>query len=456
MLLNLLERDSSGGDGSVEIGNTYWRLVTHDLDTSDVETIPFICASYAWGKVKESSAFHPSFEVSIRTKPIVAAIVARRPLCTRIWVDAFCVPLEEHARIHTLQSMGYIYSLAQEVVAVLSSATQPVIKQMAESDRLTDAEHLKTLESDDWISRAWTYQEAVNSRRFAITCEGPGDWIVEGSHFLNCLGFTLTRFQEAPYSSQDGPTYPRLDTFQDLIADYMIAAYQERSALQVMSNMDRRDQENQADHFYAMMGAISNKCSSFADTVDACEAFMAMCEKKGDYSFIYSSTERNPAPKRRWRPLSNDLLPAVLSWHCFGDPQPAHEEDGSLYLDDVLVVEPHHLTDTGIEFLEDWVRRSKFSVSRSGGIESMVSLALECMGFRGSFKGIPTKNGLFFPVGKQPFHEGMTIIVATKVRWTFGAPGLICIREEGEEVIFVPGVFFGFVDNKGATSFKLS
>ncbi|KAI1810164.1 hypothetical protein GGS20DRAFT_220669 [Poronia punctata] len=455
MLLHLLERGPAEKENSVEIGGAHWHLATYDLNTCNVDTIPFTCVSYSWGKGKIISAFHcEPFLVSDRTLSVVATLVSRRPSCTRIWVDAFCVPLEGYDRIHTLQSMGYIYAVAQEVVAVLSSATRPVLTQMAESDRLSDA-NLDILEADDWITRAWTYQEAVNSKGLAITCEGEGA-IVDGTHFFDCLGFTLTRLQAAPYTNRVKHMYPRLDTFQELMADYMVAAYQQRSALQVMTNVDRRLQNFHEDHFYAMIGAISDVRSSFGHTADPCEVFMSVCEKKGDYSFVYSSAKRDTSPKKRWRPAPGDhLLPAVMPWHCFGESQPGHEEGGSLYLDEVHVVKPQPLGDRAREFVESWLKLSKMPFPE-GTDDATVAVpgALESMGFLGSLEGIPTMNGFFFPIERMYSFEGIQIIVATKVRWTFGAPGLVCIR--GDVDIFIPGVFFGIVEAKGTTSFRLS
>jgi hypothetical protein len=351
--------------------------------------------------------------------------------------------------------MGYIYSQAEEVVVVLSSASSPVVEQMSVSDRITPA-HLDILEEDEWVSRAWTYQEAVNSRRFSITCEGLNNAIVEGSHFLNCIGFTLSRIGGAPNTIDKKRKYPRLDTFEDLIADYMIAGYQERSALQVMSNMDRRTQHFPDDHFYAMMGAISTVCSSFGDTLDPCEAFMSMCEQKGDYSFIYSTTRRDKAPTKRWRPVScGDLLPAVLSWHCYGDGQPAHEDSGSLYLDQVVVLKPQPLEDDiGKKHLEGWLAFSKLPFTQGSGIDMAVSAALESMGFIGSSVGISTTHGFFFPIERLWAFDDISILVATKVRWAFGAPGLVCSR--GAVDTYIPGVFVGRVDNADATSVKIS
>ena len=51
--------------------------------------------------------------------------------------------------------------------------------------------------------------------------------------------------------------FPRLNASEDLIADGLTAVYQERSALQVMDNMDRRLIREPKSRFYSMIGAIT-------------------------------------------------------------------------------------------------------------------------------------------------------------------------------------------------------
>ncbi|KAJ8106323.1 hypothetical protein ONZ43_g7104 [Nemania bipapillata] len=230
MLLYLLERDPVGDGKTIKIGNARWGLKAHNLLTCNPEDLRFICLSYVWGSGTSPSPFEPDHYVSDRTAPALEAVVALRPTCKRIWVDAYCVPIEQVERNLTLQSMGYIYSNAEDVVTVLSSAAHPVIQQMAVSDRL-EQDHLAILEKEEWVTRAWTYQEAVNSRCLSITCEGADSAIVDGDHLLDCVGYTLTRFKDPEAIAEAKRLYPNLDAFQDLIADHHIAAYQERPLL---------------------------------------------------------------------------------------------------------------------------------------------------------------------------------------------------------------------------------
>ncbi|KIW65777.1 hypothetical protein PV04_08004 [Phialophora macrospora] len=454
MRLYLLEKAPEGGLGSVEIEGLHWKLAAQDLEASDTEDISFTCVSYTWGEGRERSPFHPDYDISDRTIPALKAVGRHRPACAGIWIDAFCVPVDVPERAHTLESMGYIYSRAEEVIVVLSSAARPVLEQMSTSDRV-DAVHLEILEKEEWVSRAWTYQEAVNSRTLYITCEESNGAIVQGSHFLNCLGYTLSRLDAgAGLASDKRQRYPRLDAFEDLIADYMIAGYQERSALQVMSNMDRRTHGRREDHFYAMIGAISTARASSCPTLDPCEAFMSLCERKGDYSFIYSAAKRDARPSKRWRPVSGDL-PSILPWHCFGAGQPAHEDSGSLYLDLMMSFGGSPLDEDGKKFVEGWLASSKIQAVRPPvSLQESAYAALRMMGFTGSPECFSTTHGFFFPSEPMSTDREITILVATTVRWTLGAPGFA--RCGGDEEVFTSGVFFGRVNSAAAVSVKVS
>ncbi|RYP89779.1 hypothetical protein DL770_004073 [Monosporascus sp. CRB-9-2] len=341
-----------------------------------------------------------------------------------------------------------------EVIVVLSNAVRSVLEQMRTSDHL-DSIHLDLLEREEWVSRAWTYQEAVNSgQNLFITCEDTHGAIVHGSHFLNCLGYTFSRLGSSDLASDKRQRYPRLDAFEDLIADYMISGYQERSALQVMSNMDRRIQRRREDHFYAMIGAISTVRASDCETSDPCEAFMLVCERKGDYSFIYSAVKRDSTPFRRWRPVSGDL-PSILPWHSFGEGQPAHKESEFLYLDQMMLLENHSMDREGEKFVEEWLDSNKIrGVGSPKSVQESMHAALQFMGFKGSPDCISTTHGLFFPWQRISDDEETTILVATQLRWTFGAPGIARSYRNAE--LYTPGVFFGRIDNAVATSVKMS
>jgi hypothetical protein len=350
--------------------------------------------------------------------------------------------------------MGFIYSQAQEVIVVLSAAALPAIQYMAGHDHVLEP-HLVVLENEEWVSRAWTYQEAVNSQRLYITCEGARGTAIDGGHFLNAVGYTLSQMDGSHMSKTR--RFPRLDTFQDVIADYFVAEYEQRSALVIMCNMDRRTQRDEADHFYAMIGAISAERASSAGTTDACEAFMALCERKGDYSFIYSGAPREDAPGRRWRPLSGHV-PALLLRHCWGASQPGRADERGLHLD-VMVEHPTgELLENGERSIRKWlaVLEESPSDATDASLRQAMYQALRPIGFRGSSQCIDTPAGCFFPFETVAPESVVRVLVATAVKWVFGGPGLACYRRHGGgETYYTPGVFVGAVNEAAACSTTL-
>ncbi|KAK7743104.1 hypothetical protein SLS53_004189 [Cytospora paraplurivora] len=359
--------------------------------------------------------------------------------------------------------MGYIYSEACEVIAVLSPTILPSLTYMRENKQLdVDEPHMFALQGDEWVTRAWTYQEAVNAKCLSITCEGSGHIIISGQEFLNRLGHMLDHLPVEPLERR--VRYPRLDALEDLV-DYLTAAYEERSALQVMAKMDRRSHGRPEDHFYAMIGAISSHLASSTGAESACEAFMLICERKGDFSFIYSVAPRTTEPGRRWRPVPGDL-PAVLQWDCTGAGEPGRMIDGGLLLlEEVVKLGLGDLSAEADKFIHDWldlIGRQLPKGASPADLRVHVFDALRLMGFTGPGESYATTIGLFLPVSHVSQDEVDHVLVSSSLRWIFGSPGLLCCRS-GEQVCAInssgsngrPDHGGGVrpIDNKHKTSF---
>lgn len=442
-LLTHVSNQEDGGTGALKVQGRLWRLCPYNLHDITPESLEFICISYSWGSGRQPSPFHHDFLVSDRTVPALATIAHLRPACKHVWVDAFCVPLEEPERSHTLESMGYIYSKAHEVIAVLSHAVLPSMAYMHKNKELSE-EHMFALERDEWVTRAWTYQEAVNAKSLFITCEDTGDIIISGQDFMNYIGYTLAQLSILPLERR--ARYPRLDALEDLI-DYLTADYLERSALQVMGKMDRRSHGRPEDHFYAMIGAISSHLGSSTGAVSACEAFIRICERKGDFSFIYSSALRAPEAGRRWRPVPGDL-PGLLQWDCFGDGEPGRMSDDGLCLEKVVKIGLGDVSTKAVKFARDWLTVIGHIPKGASGadVPAHVFDALGLMGFTGPGCSLATPVGLFFPVRLVSPDQVDYVLVSSSLRWVFGSPGMLCCRSSGQ-VSYVPGVLVGTVEH---------
>lgn len=441
-LLTDVSKEEDEGTGALEVNGRLWRLCPYNLREITPESLKFICISYSWGRGRKPSPFHHDFLVSDRTVPALATIARVRPACKYVWVDAFCVPLEQPERAHTLESMGYIYSGADEVIAVLSRAVLPSLAYMHKNKQLSE-QHIFALERDEWVTRAWTYQEAVNARCLFITCEDTDDIIISGQDFMNYIGYTLAQVSTPPLERR--ARYPHLDALEDLV-DYLTANYQERSALQVMAKMDRRSHGQPEDHFYAMIGAISSQLGSLTGAVSACEAFMRICERKGDFSFIYSGALRASEAGRRWRPLPGDL-PALLQWDCFGAGEPGKIMENGLWLEKVVKIGLGDLSTEADKFARDWLTRigQVTEGDSRADVPAHIFDALGHMGFTGPGGSLATPVGLFFPVRLVSPDQVEYVLVSSSLRWVFGSPGILCCRTSGQ-VSYVPGVLVGTVE----------
>ncbi len=439
MRINILACGQEDATKFLDIQGQRWSLQEQQLGLED-NTLDFTCISYTWGDGRILSPFHPDSFVSDRTVPALKTTVYQRPRCRGIWIDALCVPSIDEAdeRAATLESMGFIYSQATEVIVVLSSRARTALEQIHRGLELLPG-HLDDLEDEEWSSRAWTYQEAVNSRTLILTCEeSPQGLVVDLYQFFSCLGQALNRLNAA-----EGVRYPRLTSLEDVMADYATAGYLERSALQVMAVMDQRTQTRPEDHFYAMIGAISTEPAASANVRGPCESFVTLCERKGDYSFIYSPTERDPTPGRRWRPIMGEHLPAILRLHSWGDGQRGYLEDETLYLEDMIVLQPKEMDIEAIEFVKNRLAAFNECLDLANVIIETTSFeTLRELGFSGSGDFVSTARGLFFASTPLPEDEAEAVLVANGIHWTLGAPGL-ARYSQGDVKSYVPGVLLG-------------
>ncbi|KAI9703944.1 MAG: hypothetical protein M1820_005726 [Bogoriella megaspora] len=435
------------------------RLFPNIGNVSD-ELVDYICVSYIWGPDRTSSPLKMGPQnISTNTLPALSAAM-QNTSDKAFWIDAFSVPTVQPAKAATLESMGFIYSQAKEVRAVLSESSFLAVKQLSTGDSL-DCEALITVEADKWIQSVWTYQEVVNSQRLAFLCSAAPRSIVDGSHFLNGIGYSISRYKKK-YDIDSftfRASFPSLDALEDLIADWMIAGYQERSALAVMSNMDRRKWNEERNYYYSMIGAITSKPSGRLDggQQHLAETLMGICESKGDFSFVYSSSPRSTEPTKRWRPQIG-LLPSILPWHSWGESQPGHfDESGFLWLDQMLVYQKSPPSEEAKDYIARWLHRKDSGDVSEDWIGENTYPALKGMGFTGNETFTALTHGIFFAQTSLPTDntEDLDVFVSATIRWTFGAPGIASYTSQDGVTHFIPGVFAGVIDVKLATSVKL-
>ena len=441
----------------LNLNDKQWHLSRFSGSKDDTVACPdYTCVSYSWGSGRtRNPLLQRSESISDNTLPALSAAM-NESNSTAFWIDALCVPATQPAKRDTLASMGFIYSQAKEVRVALSKDSFRAVQQLKTTDRL-DKAGLATLEQDKWIQSVWTYQEVVNSQRLVFVSPGAPGVLVDGAQFLNGIGFTLHQYRESAGvdALATRARYPSLDAFEDLIADWMIAEYTKRSALAVMSNMARRVWTDESNYFFAMMGAVSSKLHQRTEGQETplSEVFMAICEEKNDFSFVFSSSIRSTDPARRWRPRAGPL-PSILPWHSWGESQPGKlDQDGSLRLDQIIELRESPLNEKARGNIVEWLRREDLAQADDVSLAKSMYAALIRMGFTGREEYITLSEGLFYPQTLLPLEGDITIHVSATIRWTLGAPGLAQISNQ--TMTYVPGVFVGLVNPKTACSVHL-
>ncbi|KAJ9497881.1 hypothetical protein H2202_006484 [Exophiala xenobiotica] len=457
---NVNVKDEAGPQRStLALNGKQWQLQTFTEHGSHLTHLPdYICVSYIWGSGREPNPFLDEPKViSINTIPALSAAMSNTD-CKAYWIDAFCIPSkkEDIARRATLESMGYIYSKAEEVRAALSARSFTAVQDLSRNDRIDDSS-LDILNKDEWVK-----MQVVNSRSISFVCPKAPGVVVSGSHFLNDLGFSLTKYkQQRGLSTFDIRQYfPSLDALEDLIANWQIADFAERSALQVMSNMDRREwrQGEDKNYFYSMIGAVTkDPCKRPIEKEtrsDLAELFMDVCKRKNGVSFIYSSAPRADVTGQRWRPRSG-LLPSIVPWHSWGDAQPGtFDEHVSLWLERVLSLQESSspLSAGARQFIAEWLPQEQLGDANDDEIVSWSHATLVRMGFKENEVAMNVGDGLFFPHSTPPPGSTVTVIVSTTIRWVFGALGIVRIVAENTIPRYIPGVFVGDIGKETGSS----
>lgn len=473
---------SNGGQGStIVLCGRQWMLVEYD---DIAQAPPYSCVSYAWGISRVASPIHPSQAIAQRTIPTLETVIrfaqsrenwannvdfsyARDPVeeergqtsalvaSKAFWVDALCVPLEEPARMIALESMGAIFASAHQVFAVLTSACAAALETLRIDGKIGQTE-LAILEGEGWLSRAWTYQETVNSQRLYFVAETNERVAFAGLDLLNSVldASDAWRVTSGLNAFEWSEQHPCLDSLQQLIADYRIAEYQERSAYQVMCAMHGRVAERSEDAFYAMIGAITTEATDNRIARSPAEYFRDVCEAKGDYSFIFCVGNRLAPRGRRWCPEAINAIPVVSGLLMSGERLVGRYVGDYLVLDNVCQLTHGKVSDEGIKALTSFAQRAVTGLD----VDAIASILLDILrkkGFTGCGAYIELANGLFF--SQSPILEPAELLVAVSpdIVWTGGAPALIVYeRKNGIHEFVDVGAFVGRVPASGQ-SFKL-
>ncbi|KAL4253784.1 hypothetical protein ABKN59_002982 [Abortiporus biennis] len=464
MEFRLLEKTSTIPEltPSIELEGSRW-ILSDPYDIYFDEIPEYGCISYVWGPDRADNPIHPNIPMSTHTLPALCAVIRNDESLNAVWMDVFCVPSDPLLKKPTLESMGFIYGRAEKVIVVLQQKSFNAVKWICgwEQGDDFDESYMHDLEADKWIKSVWTYQEVVNSHDLYFAGESTGQdtsesseaGLLQGQEFLNGLGFYLEQYRRHHQVTvlQLRQRFPNLDTFEDLIADWMVAAYCDRSAMEIMSNMSRRSYDDDGkNYFYSMIGAVTHVPSSRRSTPtieSLAETFMSACEEKGDYSFIFSSAERDSRKGFRWRPLPT-MLQAVVSWHSQGEKlEGVVEAGGKLRLKDMVIItklEHGEMSNEAKEIICSWMLMPELASESQFIMAPKFYECLVSIQYTGSATCIFTEHGMFWPQEDVGEAKDVEIWIAAPLMYVFGAPGIAVLRANADdEATYIPGVFAG-------------
>lgn len=426
---------------------------------------PYTCISYSWGTGRTENMFANGQTMSDRTVPAIETTIKASQLpeywtsalmCVSrdelkraealttalkasqaIWVDALCVPSRDPAQSACLRSMGAIYSSAAHVFVVLPATCSELLHKIHNTDQMEIKDFL-ALENDDWITRAWTYQETANSKMTLYIAQGDGSVLIHEHDFLNAILTDTTDYAKAQGFERIklATEFPRLDSLQEIIAEHKLVEYAGRSAYQVMSAMHSRFAELEEDRIYAMIGAVTLEPSAnqSGKSISPAEYFIQVCEEKGDYSFIYSTDPRSEVPGRKWRPTGDRITPVVYGLLASGQGLSGSLKNTHLQMNNMCRMNPGRINSV-LSAIGAFLHKN-FPVE--------ILERLRQKGFTGCGECLILEHGYFFPQLPLSRRDDIFVVISHDVVFAQGAPGLL-LRSNGTNIneFCDTGVFIG-------------
>lgn len=449
--------DSLSDHPSLLLEGRHWTL-SPLLDLEDEENCPrFACISYLWRSDREPHALVEGLTMSTHTHPSLVAAM-RTGSCNAFWTDVFCVPHAGPERQSTLESMGYIYSRATEVVVVLGESTFSVIQAMMQTGFISESD-LQILECDEWVSSVWTYQEIVNSSSLRLVSERQSATPVsiDCEKFLNALGCSLSKWESSSGSDLSATmrTFPNLNALQDILVEWVTTSYTSACAFTIFSSMASKRNSDPANYFYATLGALTQSPQQLVwnPGQNLAEKVMVICERKNDFSFIYTAAARDVDPRRCWRPQAVPLpadgatVPAVLRpifvWPSYLGAQYGCYDAIGCWLHGMTIMQPApSVQDAGRKTISSWLHWPELQHVDDAVLGNIVHAAIGSFGFEGKVAPVIVAEGLVFALKAVSRDNIARVLVSNQIRWPMGASGLVQIGD-GDQKQYLPCIYIG-------------
>jgi hypothetical protein len=191
-----------------------------------------------------------------------------------------------------------------------------------------------------------------------------------------------------------------------------------------------------------MIGAITKESVVGSDdpTPSAAEYFMRVCERKGDFSFVYANAPRDDPS---WRPIAG-ALPPVLAWPSDGERQKGVRVERTLELQDMFLAERGAMEERAGAIVDGALR--VLGLERelpANEVPAAIVATLRRADFQGCGAHVDLTSGYFFPVHDLPPDAEWNVAVSTDLNWRFGAPALLVSGASAARRVVDVGVFIG-------------
>lgn len=435
---------------------------------------PYTCISYSWGSGRVDNVFESGQLMSYRTIPAVDAVIkaAQTPehwekalMCNprneqkeaaalsaaltaskAIWIDALCVPSREPDRAACLRSMGAIYSGAAQVFVVLSEPCSKPLQQTHKTG-LMSPEELFVLENDNWITRAWTYQEMANSKSTLFTAQGDGSVLFLALDLLNEIVTNTAGYADAQGFDRTelALRFPRLESLQVAMTEHRLVEFTGRSAYQVLSAMYERFAEREVDRISASIGVITSMSSDSVGnaSLHPAEYFMRACEAKEDFSFIYCAASRSELEGKCWRPVADQLRPILPGFLISGQGQSGNLSTNGLTLNNMARLNSGAVNAEVAKSVANFLQSGNANYSPAD-LGKLIFERLRQLGFSGCGEYLELENGYFYPQSPISHSQEVLAFASGDLTWQFGAPGLLVSANEKDIHHYLDvGVFVG-------------
>lgn len=431
-----------------------------EINSADSDSNPgYACISYAWGDEFIPHPFDNQLSISKRTLSVLngamreyqnlQAIGERNlPILEKFWLDSLCMPSSGIERDQHIFLLGEIYNKSSMVIVVLSSEFSKVLEKVKDKQPFT-AEDFEIINNDPWVSRYWTYQEIVRSRKVYLISESQGSSDAHASEFFDKLTqefdvFCMSRNFKTLESMKK---YPNICALEAVILDERIQ--EDRSIYQVMVNMEYRQSNNDDSKLLSIVSFLGGwKNLDVLHYESDYTKLYELCKRNNDFSFIFNTSRSRESHHQKWKPTSYDFTPIYAWLYCWGSGQYGELHDDYLFLKDMILASKGVVS---TEIVTNLTKTLKDSVRcESLAIEDLISTNLTELHFDGCFAPIELERGFYFDQFNDDFKGNNIIAICNGIQWTFGAPAMKLAKRPSSDIYdFVSaGVFFGRVREK--------